>query len=354
MIGEQLIEAFASIPQQLVGPIHLRTPEWQDDDIMVPLATFESPIWATVKRGAKLSQQVGGIYAALLSENMTRSILLEANNLEQAIAVKQYLASNPEMLHQATESTSRHAKCLSYHLEIVGKLIFLRLSFNTDQASGHNMATKSADAIGRGLVAQFPKLQFNTVSANTCTDKKNAAINGILGRGKSVVAEMHIDRNHCEKWLRTTPEKIQALHVKKNLIGSVLAGSVRSANAHFANMILALYLATGQDGANVIEGSQGITHVDVTDQGDLYFSVTLPNLIVGTIGNGKNLDFVRENLQQLHCLDDKGELMPNSSQRLALITAATVLCGELSLLAAQTNPGELTRSHMILERKESP
>lgn len=349
-----MTDSFASIPQQVVGPIHLRTPAWQDDNIMVPLATFESPIWATVKRGAKLSQKVGGIYAALLSESMTRSILLEAENLSQAMELRKALNTDSDILHKATESTSNYAQCISYYTDIVGKLLYLRLTFDTDQAAGHNMATKAADAIGQAICAQFPHLTFVSVSANTCTDKKNAAINGILGRGKSVVAEMHIDRANCKKWLRTTPEKIQALHIKKNLMGSVLAGSVRSANAHFANMILALYLATGQDGANVVEGSQGITHVDVTEQGDLYFSVTLPNLIVGTVGNGKNLAFVRKNLQQLKCLDENGNLTPLSSQRLALITAATVLCGELSLLAAQTNPGELTRSHMILERKENP
>ncbi len=184
------------------------------------------------------------------------------------------------------------------------------------------------------------------------TIKKVSAINGLLGRGKNVTADIIINKDHCQSYLRTSPEKIHDLNIKKNLIGSTLAGSIRSANAHFANMLLAIYLATGQDSANIIEGSQGIVHCDVTSNGDLYFSITLPNLIMGTVGNGKQHPYVIDNLTLLNCLDNHGKVTPNSSQRLAAITAGTVLCGELSLLAAQTNQGELNRSHMLLERKE--
>ena len=142
--------------------------------------------------------------------------------------------------------------------------------------------------------------------------------------------------------LNSTPEKIVELNIKKNLIGGVLAGSLRSANAHFANMLLAIYLATGQDAANIVEGSQGIVHTEVVEE-NLYFSVTLPNLIVGTIGNGKNLAFVQENFKNIGCNN-------LNARKLAIIVAAGVLCGELSLLAAQTNPGELMRTHCNFER----
>ena len=127
----------------------------------------------------------------------------------------------------------------------------------------------------------------------------------------------------------------------------MIAGGLRSANAHFANMLLGFYLATGQDAANIIEGSQGIVHAEVRE-GDLYFSCTLPNIIVGSVGNGKGLEFVEENLTKLGCKDSReaGE----NARRLAAICAATVLCGELSLLAAQTNPGELMEAHLKLER----
>ena len=150
-----------------------------------------------------------------------------------------------------------------------------------------------------------------------------------------------------ERYLHTTPEKIAELNVRKNWVGTTLAGGLRSANAHFANMLLGFYLATGQDAANIVEGSQGFTLAEVRGE-DLVFSVTLPNLIVGTVGNGKGLPFVEENLRELGCLEAREP--GANARRLALICAATVLCGELSLLAAQTNPGELMAAHLRLER----
>ena len=143
---------------------------------------------------------------------------------------------------------------------------------------------------------------------------------------------------------------METLNTRKNLLGSLLAGSIRSANAHYANMLLGFYLATGQDAANIVEGSQGITRAEERD-GDLYFSCTLPNVIVGSVGNGKGLPEVEEALTKLGCRQERepGE----NGRRLAVLAAATVLCGELSLLAAQTNPGELMRSHVVLERGAS-
>jgi hydroxymethylglutaryl-CoA reductase (NADPH) len=172
-------------------------------------------------------------------------------------------------------------------------------------------------------------------------------VNGILGRGKYVVCEIIIPRDICERRLHTTPEKVVDLNIKKNLIGTMIAGGLRSANAHYANMLLAFYLATGQDAANIIEGSQGVVHAEVRN-GDLYFSCTLPNLIVGSVGNGKGIDFVEENLHKLGCKEDREP--GANARRLAAICGATVLCGELSLLAAQTNPGELMQSHLKMER----
>ena len=130
----------------------------------------------------------------------------------------------------------------------------------------------------------------------------------------------------------------------------MLAGGIRSANAHYANMLLAFYLATGQDAANIVEGSQGFVHAEM--RGDsLYFSATVPNIIVGTVGSGKNQDFIRSNLERMGCLKDREP--GQNARRLAVICAAAVLCGELSLMAAQTNPGELMRAHVKMERKDT-
>jgi hydroxymethylglutaryl-CoA reductase (NADPH) len=210
------------------------------------------------------------------------------------------------------------------------------------------MVTKAADALLSWILQQYPALSYSTISGNFCTDKKTSAVNGILGRGKYVVAEAEISRTVCKRLLRTTPELMVQLNVEKNLLGGVIAGSLRSANAHFANMLLAFYLATGQDAANIVEGSQGIVHCEVRRDA-LYFSCTLPNVIVGTVGNGKDNDVVEGHLEKIGCRSAR--VPGDNARRLAVLCAATVLCGELSLMAAQTNPGELMKAHMVLERK---
>lgn len=330
-----------------IGPIQISGASIQEA-VYIPLATFETPLWPSTERGARVSRMAGGIQVSLISEGMTRSILLEADSSIQIQTVINELTNQLPTLQTIAEKTSRFVKLTQYHSEVVGNLLYLRLTFLTGDAAGHNMATKASEAVLNALLSQYPMLRYVSISANLCTDKKVSAINGILGRGKSVVAEMRIPQTICQKILHVSPEQLVQLNIKKNLIGSILAGSLRSSNAHFANILLAFYLATGQDAANIVEGSQGMTYTAVQDN-DLYFSVTLPNLIVGTVGNGKGLDFVEENLRMLGCLPNP--LKPGeSARRLAMLCAATVFCGELSLLAAQANQGELVRSHLRLER----
>jgi len=290
-----------------------------------------------------------GIKTLIVHDCMTRSILVEAPEALYAHQVLVDLKSQAETLSQLVSATSRFAKLDDWHSQIIGNLLYLRFSVQTGDASGHNMVTKAADALLDWILERYTQLKYVSISGNFCVDKKVSAVNGILGRGKYVIAEIIIPRAVCQEQLKTTPEKIVDLNIKKNLLGTIIAGGIRTANAHFANMLLGFYLATGQDAANIIEGSQGIVHTEVKN-GDLYFSVTLPNIIVGTIGNGKHLDFVRDNLALMDCLNEREP--GQNARRLAIIAAATVLCGELSLLAAQTNPGELMRSHIQLERQE--
>jgi len=336
----------ANVPMQWVGPVKL-VGEEVDEEVMVPLATYESPLWPSVNRGAKVSTLAGGINALVVDERMTRSILLEAPNAEVAAITAACVENRIEELQAVTRKTSRFAQLLDIHSQVVGNLIYLRFEMSTGDAAGHNMVTAAADKLLQWILKQYSDIQYVSVSGNYCTDKKASAVNGILGRGKYVVAEITIPDKVCKRVLKTTPEKIVALNIRKNLIGTMLAGGIRSANAHFANMLLGFYLATGQDAANIVEGSQGIVHAEVRDS-DLYFSVTLPNIIVGTVGSGKDLPFVKTALKKLGCLKKRepGE----NARRLAVICAATVLCGELSLLAAQTNPGELMKAHTKMER----
>lgn len=279
---------------------------------------------------------------------MTRSVLLQADDAASALSALTNIKTRIGDMNNVVAQSSRFAQLIDINAEINANMIFLRFEFSTGDAAGHNMVTNAADKLIPWILKNYEQLSYVSISGNYCTDKKATAINGILGRGKNVVTEIHISREICASALRTTPEAMVELNVKKNLIGTLLAGGIRSANAHYANMLLAFYLATGQDAANIVEGSQGVTHCEITDNG-LYFACTLPNLIVGTVGNGKGLDFVTENLAAMGCLEERET--GQNAMRLAALCAATVLCGELSLMAAQTNPGELMATHLKLERK---
>lgn len=340
-------EAVAAIPMQKVGPVRLAGPE-AAGEFQVPLATFETPLWPSVERGARVTAQAGGIRAVVFDERMTRSVLVIAPDAAGAQALIEFVRASRASLDEAAAGTSRFARLKDIHFEVVGHLVYIRFEFSTGDAAGHNMATRAAEALLDWILEKRPECAYGSISGNYCCDKKPSAVNGILGRGKYTVAEALIPDRLVERYLHTTPEKIAELNQRKNWVGTALAGGVRSANAHFANMLLAFYLATGQDAANIVEGSQGFTLAEARPGQGLYFSVTLPNLIVGTVGNGKGLPFVEENLRELGCLETREP--GANARRLACICAAAVLCGELSLLAAQTRPGELMAAHLRLER----
>ena len=339
-------DSSAVIPLKWVGPIKIES-EFCNEEISVPLATFELPLWPSVDRGARISRQTVGIKVVIEEDQMTRSFVLEANSASEAIAAKENILSSFDFISTVKE-TSSFEDLKNITAEVLGKLIYFRLAIFSKEASGHNMVTNSANYLANIILKEFPNLKYISISANYCTDKKVSAANGILGRGRKCIAEIIIPKKICQKFLRVEPEKLVELNIKKNLLGSILAGSLRSANAHYANILLAMYLATGQDAANIVEGSQGITFAEMQGE-DLYFSITIPNIIVGTIGNGKNISFAKENLERLGCL--KASNNGENSKRLATIICATTLCSELSLLAALSNQNELIDSHLKLERE---
>lgn len=337
----------AEIPMRTVGPIQIKGPVL-DEAVRVPLATLETPLWPSTNRGAKVSRLCGGIRVVVVDERMSRSVLFEADTAEEALRVRDALIARQADTAKVVAGSSRFGRFLGFNFQIVGRMLFIRLEIQTGDAAGHNMVTLAADRLTAWIRTEFPQLAYVSISGNYCTDKKVSAVNGILGRGRSVIAEIDISAAVCRDVLKTTPARMAELNVKKNLVGSIIAGGVRTANAHYANILLAFYLATGQDAANIVEGSQGITFAELRGQG-LYFSVTIPNLIVGTVGSGKDVPYVLENLTRLGCREARG--VGENARRLAAICGATVLCGELSLMAAQTNPGELMRAHTTLERR---
>jgi hydroxymethylglutaryl-CoA reductase (NADPH) len=315
--------------------------------IPIPLATLETTLFYSVARGSRAISEAGGLTSTMIADQMTRSVVFEAKDASKAAEIAVFVNNNiPRLQDEVVEKQSRFAKLKKAEAHLVANLIYIRFAFETGNAAGHNMVTQAADALMTFIITQFPGLEYVSVSGNICVDKKVSVINAISGRGKHVISEIVIPRVVVEKTLKTTPEKIVDLNLKKNLLGSILAGSIHSANAHYANMLLAFYLATGQDAANIVEGSQGITFASMRGQ-DLYFSVTLPNIIVGTIGHGKNNEAMMERFTKMGCLGDGG------AQKLAHITAGVVLAGELSLLAALTNPHELMKAHLAIERKRT-
>ncbi|MDR2106921.1 MAG: hypothetical protein LBO73_00095 [Holosporaceae bacterium] len=334
------------IPTKVIGPMKICCNGEPSELCSVPMATFEIPLWHSAQRGALLSKKTAGICVGLIDDVMTRSVIFEAPDLFSALSCKSRIENSFESVAEVVAKTGSFAKLKSMHAENIGRLLYLRLGVETGNAAGHNMVTKAADAVAAFIVGSVcENLVFLSVSGNCCTDKKVSAVNGILGRGKRVSAEIIVPRAPCIKILRTAPEQIVDLNVKKNLLGSILSGGIRTANSHYGNAVLAIFLATGQDAANVTEASQGITFAEVS-RGDLYFSVNLPNVIVGTRGSGKNFPFVLKNLELMKCQPSD----PFSSGRLAMLIAGSVLCTELSLMAALCNPGELTAAHLRLER----
>ena len=341
---------FTRVPTSWVGPLYFKSMHNKDESenditLSAPLATYETTLFHSVGRGAKLTRLSQTLETTLISNHMTRSVLLEAVHSREALQVSEYVKEHIEVFQNNIVSVhSKYAKLRKIDTQIIANLLFIRFAFDTGNASGHNMSTFASEAITTTLLEQFPSLKYVSLSGNYCTDKKTSSVNAILGRGKHMVASMRISRALCQDILKTTPEKIIDLNLKKNMIGSIIAGGVQSANAHFANMLLAFYIATGQDGANVVEGSQGITHTYLEND-ELVFTVTLPNIIVGTVGHGKDNDDAIEAIKTMGCDQSDG------ASKMAHIAAALVLCGELSLLSALSNQSELVKAHQSIERK---
>ena len=204
----------AGIPMKEIGPIKIIGAE-VNEEVMAPLATFESPLWPSTDRGAKISRLTDGIHAIVVQDCMTRSILVEAPNCAYAHQVLTDLDLQRDELVKIVAETSRFASLTDWHGQVTGNLLYLRFSLQTGDASGHNMVTKAADSLLSWLLARYESLEYVSISGNFCIDKKVSAINGILGRGKYVVAEIIVPRSICESHLKTTPEQIVNLHIKK-------------------------------------------------------------------------------------------------------------------------------------------
>ncbi|MCX8196591.1 MAG: hydroxymethylglutaryl-CoA reductase (NADPH) [Acidilobaceae archaeon] len=329
------------IPVGVAGPLRVEG-DYAKGEFYIPLATTEGALVASVNRGAKAVTLSGGARAKVLRDGMARAPLFWTPSIEEAARFAEWARRNVEAFRAAAKETTRHGELLEVQPFVVGNLVWLRLVFRTGDAMGMNMVTIASDRICKLVESSYDgEASCIALSGNMCTDKKPAAINRLLGRGKYVVAEAVVKAQVVREVLRTEPHLIHYVNSAKNLLGSAAAGSV-SFNAHYANIVAAIFLATGQDAAQVVESSMGYTWTEMRGE-DLYISVTLPSLEVGTVGGGTRLPTQREALSLMGAAGS-GDPPGANALKFAEIVASAVLAGELNLLAAIA-AGHLARAH---------
>jgi len=265
--------------------------------------------------------------------------------LPEAEALVSWTRDNFAALKEAAEETTNHGELLDVTPYVVGNSVYLRFRYDTKDAMGMNMATIATEAVC-GVVEAETAASLVALSGNLCSDKKPAAINAVEGRGRSVTADVRIPREVVEERLHTTPEAVAELNTRKNLVGSAKAASL-GFNAHVANVVAAMFLATGQDEAQVVEGANAITTAEVQD-GDLYVSVSIASLEVGTVGGGTKLLTQSEGLDILG-VSGGGDPAGSNADALAECIAVGSLAGELSLLSALASR-HLSSAHAELGR----
>lgn len=336
---------YIQIPVGVAGPILLNNKEYY-----LPMATTEGTLVASTSRGAKAITESGGCYATVIKDSITRAPLIKCPNLREAISIKKNCEDHYDEIQTIFNSTSNYIKLQSIKSIIVGKYLYLRFEATTGDAMGMNMIGKGVESSIKHILSNFPNSKLKSISGNVCVDKKASAMNWIEGRGKSVVCECIIKEEVVKKVLKTTPEKLVELNYLKNMIGSSIAGTIGGNNAHASNIVSAMFLACGQDIAQNVESSHCITLMEIADEKDLYISVTMPCLEVGTVGGGTHLP---TQSAMLNLLGVKGSHMTDcgkNARQLAKIIASGVLAGELSLMSALSK-NEHMIAHMKLNRK---
>ncbi|WP_338600672.1 hydroxymethylglutaryl-CoA reductase (NADPH) [Sulfolobus tengchongensis] len=338
--AENVIGA-VQIPLGVVGPIRVNG-DYAKGDFYVPLATTEGALIASVNRGAKAVTLSGGVKTKIFKDEMTRAPVFKFNSIEDIPTFLKFIEENLEKIKNIANSTTSHGKLKSITPFVIGNNVWLRFSFETGDAMGMNMVTIAVEKVCQFLEENFPSADCIAVSGNMCSDKKQTSINSLFGRGKTVVAEAIIKKEIVEKILRSNVNMIHDINLRKNWLGTARAGSIAQFNAHFANIIAAIFIATGQDVAQLVESSSGYTWTEVRGE-DLYISITLPSLEVGTVGGGTRLPTQKEALSIMGVYGS-GDPPGSNSKKLAEIIASTVLAGELNLLAALANK-ELGKAH---------
>lgn len=316
----------AQVPLGFAGPL-LVDGEHAQGEFYVPLATTEGTLVASYNRGMRLTREAGGVRTTVVDDAMQRAPCFVFRDARAARAFGNWVVSNFDAIKAKAEETTHYGKLRNIEQYAVGKMRFLRFDFTTGDAAGQNMVTKATRQACLWIQEQrIDGLEHFVLSANLDTDKKHSLLNSLHTRGKRVVAEVALPAALIETIMHTTARALFEQRQLSNL-GSLLSGSI-SNGAHYANAIAAMFIACGQDVANVAESSAGFSYGELKGNGDYYFSVTIPSLIVATYGGGTGLPTQRE------CLEVLGAYGHDKVLKFAEIVAATVLCGELSLGSA--------------------
>jgi len=333
----------SQIPTGVIGPMRV-IGSAAKGDFFVPLATSEGALVASYHRGAKACLLAGGATSVCLVEGVQRSPLFKFPSLAELGEFIVWLLPKMDVFKEITEQSSRFAKLNDMKTNIEGNHLILTFEFHTGDASGQNMVTICTDKICKYIIANTPvQPEFWFIEGNYSGDKKATAQSFTTVRGKKVTSEIVLPREIVEKVLKSTPEAM-AEYWRSSTIGIIQSGAI-GAQGHYANGLTALFIATGQDAACVAEAATGITRMEVTKDGNFYCSVTLPNLIVGTVGGGTGLPTQRECLELMDCYG------VGNARKFAEICGALVLAGELSIAAA-LSAGHFASAHENLGRKK--
>jgi hydroxymethylglutaryl-CoA reductase (NADPH) len=329
------------VPVGVIGPLRVNG-LFAQDDFYVPLATTEAALVASYGRGARLISAAGGCAAAVLAEGVQRAPGFAFQSLTDAGLFTNWVMQEQEMLRAAAEATTRHGRLVDIAPHIQGDHVHLVCTFTTGDAAGQNMVTIATDALCRAIVAQCPvTIRHWFIEGNLSSDKKASSLSFTSVRGRKVCAEILLPADLIASHLHTTTQRMLEF-ASMSMMGGIMSGTI-GAQGHYANGLAAIYLATGQDVACVAESAIGVTRFELRDDDALYASVTLPNIIVGTVGGGTGLP------TQSAALSILGLNGAGGARALAEVCAALCLAGELSIAGAIA-AGHFTRAHADLAR----
>jgi hydroxymethylglutaryl-CoA reductase (NADPH) len=330
----------AQVPVGIAGPL-LVNGEHAQGEFYVPLATAEGTLVASYNRGMKLLHAAGGVKTTILDDRMQRAPCFLFESAREARAFGEWLVESFDEIKAVAESTTRSGRLQEIEQYSASRMLFTRFNFTTGDAAGQNLTGKATQAACHWIVEQYPDIQQYFLESNFATDKKSSQVNILHTRGKRVVAEATIPDALLQAGMGSSSELLFKAREVADL-GGFMAG-VNNNGAHSANGITAIFIATGQDAANVAESSAALVFAEHRPNGDFYYSVTIPSLIVATYGGGTGLPTQRECLEILGCYG------AGKVQKLAEIVAATVLCGEISLGSAIVSE-EWVKAHDLFGR----